>query len=111
MDLELYKKVKKEKKMTIADIATAANLPKGTVQNIFCGYIPNPRIDTIEAIERALGIDKQPAAPISNEITEERLQALGFDLTAISDLSDEDLQLIRSTLKTLVTELKERKKK
>lgn len=50
MDLKLYKKVKKEKKMTIADIAKAANLPKGTVQNIFCGYIPNPRIDTIKSL-------------------------------------------------------------
>ena len=39
-------KAKKEKKLTIAQIAEKANLPKGTVQNIFCGYIPNPRVDT-----------------------------------------------------------------
>ena len=56
MNLELQKKVKKEKQMTIEQIAKAANLPKGTVQNIFCGYVPNPRTDTVEAIERALGI-------------------------------------------------------
>lgn len=56
MNLELWKKVKKEKQMTIEQIAKAANLPKGTVQNIFCGYVPNPRTDTVEAIERALGI-------------------------------------------------------
>ncbi len=108
MDLELYKKVKKEKKMTIADIATAANLPKGTVQNIFCGYIPNPRIDTIEAIERALGIDKQPTATISNEITEERLQALGFDLSEIATLSDKDIETIRNTIRVLVENLKKK---
>lgn len=57
MNLELWKRVKKEKKLTIAHIAELANLPKGTVQNIFCGYIPNPRIDTVQAIERALGLD------------------------------------------------------
>lgn len=56
MNLELWKKIKKEKKMTIEQIAKAANLPKGSVQNIFCGYVPNPRTDTVEAIERALGI-------------------------------------------------------
>lgn len=60
MNLELWKKVKKEKQMTIEQIAKAANLPKGTVQNIFCGYVPNPRTDTVEAIERALGIYTSP---------------------------------------------------
>lgn len=58
MDLERWKKVKKEKKLTIAQIAEKANLPKGTVQNIFCGYIPNPRIDTVQAIEHALELDE-----------------------------------------------------
>lgn len=38
MDLDIWKKAKKEKKLTIAQIAEKANLPKGTVQNIFCGY-------------------------------------------------------------------------
>lgn len=59
MNLELWKKIKKEKKMTIEQIAKAANLPKGSVQNIFCGYVPNPRTDTVEAIERALGINEK----------------------------------------------------
>lgn len=58
-NLEKWKITKKEKKMTIAEIANAAGLPKGTVQNIFCGYIPNPRIDTVQAIENALGITSQ----------------------------------------------------
>lgn len=58
MDIELWKKIKKQKKMTIAEIAEKANLPKGSVQNIFAGYVPAPRIDTVEAIERALGINQ-----------------------------------------------------
>ncbi len=60
MNLELWKKIKKEKKLTIEDISKLANLPKGSVQNIFCGYVPNPRTDTVEAIEKALGLDKVP---------------------------------------------------
>lgn len=58
MNLELWKKIKKEKKLTIEQIAQKANLPKGSVQNIFCGYVPNPRSDTVEAIEKALGINR-----------------------------------------------------
>lgn len=67
MNLELWKQKKKELKLTIADISTKANLPKGTVQNIFCGYIPNPRTDTVEAIEKALGLDKQFVPDVSIE--------------------------------------------
>lgn len=35
MDLELWEKVKKDKKLTIKQIAEKANLPIGSVQNIF----------------------------------------------------------------------------
>lgn len=59
MDLELWKKVKKDKKLTIKQIAEKANLPIGSVQNIFCGYVPNPRIDTVQAIEKALEINDE----------------------------------------------------
>lgn len=111
MTLDEIKNYLKVNKITYKELSEQSGVPESTLKNLFSGATTNPRISTMQAIERALGIDKQPAAPISNEITEDRLQALGFDLTAISDLSEEDLQLIRSTLKTLVTELKERKKK
>ena len=67
MNLELWKRVKKEKGLTIEEISKRANLPKGSVQNIFCGYVPNPRIDTVQAIEKALGLDDY----------EERIKAIG----------------------------------
>lgn len=58
MNLEALKQAKSATGLTIAQIAERAGLPKGTVQNIFCGYVPNPRSDTLEAIEQALGLDK-----------------------------------------------------
>ena len=67
MDLELWKKRKKELKLTISDIAKLSNLPKGSVQNIFCGYVPNPRTDTVQAIEKALGLDNETFTDISAE--------------------------------------------
>ncbi len=71
MDLEKLKEAKKKAHLTIAEIAERANLPKGTVQNIFCGYVPNPRSDTLEAIERALGLrvtDEERAAGVTDRI-------------------------------------------
>lgn len=58
MDLELWKKMKKEKKMTLQDISDISNIPKRTVDDIFAGVTKNPRTDTVEAIEKALGLNK-----------------------------------------------------
>lgn len=88
MDLTLWKKVKKEKKMTIEEIAEKSGLPKGSVQNIFAGYVPNPRIDTVKAIESALGISSW---------TEEEL-AQGISPIVVRNLTpdeDELLELFR----------------
>ena len=68
MDLELWKRAKKQNRLTIAEIAERANLPKGSVQNIFAGYVPNPRVDTVEAIERALGLRDYPVRPEASNI-------------------------------------------
>ena len=57
MDLELWRKTKRERKMTYADISEQSGLPIGTIKNIFAGYTPDPRQSTITAIERALGIE------------------------------------------------------
>lgn len=97
MDLDIWKKAKKEKKLTIAQIAEKANLPKGTVQNIFCGYIPNPRVDTVEAIEKALGLDEKPydwymLTPQENELITEYRQLIpamrDYILDSVKKLND-----------------------
>lgn len=60
MDLELWKQTKKEKRLTLQDISDLSGIPKRTVDAIFVGKTPNPRIDTVEAIEKALGINQEP---------------------------------------------------
>ena len=60
MDIEYLKKLKKEKKMTLQEIADLSGIPKRTVDDIFSGKTKNPRIDTLQAIEKALGIEKAP---------------------------------------------------
>lgn len=94
MNLELWKKIKKEKKLTIEQIAKAANLPKGSVQNIFCGYVPNPRSDTVEAIERALGInEKSPPAEQGSVKIPDALKPYQFAFyEGMDGLSEESMQ-------------------
>ncbi len=56
MELSTWKKAKKDQKLNYEDIARLSGIPITTVKNIFCGYTATPRIDTVEAIERALGL-------------------------------------------------------
>lgn len=58
MNAEYLKKAKKDKKMTLQQIAEKSNIPKRTVDDIFSGKTPNPRIDTLQAIEKALGLNQ-----------------------------------------------------
>lgn len=59
MNLELWKKIKKEKKLTNQGISEISGVPKRTIENIFSGNTPTPRTDTVEAIEKALGIKEE----------------------------------------------------
>lgn len=58
MDLELWKKKRKELKLRYEDLAQKAGISKRSVEDIFRGYTTKPRIDTVEAIERALGLNR-----------------------------------------------------
>ena len=50
------KKIAKQKKMTYREISEKSGIPLGTLNNIFSSQTRNPRLDTIQKIERALGI-------------------------------------------------------
>lgn len=54
MKIEDMKRRKKELGYTNADVAEKSGVPLGTVQKVFSGATPNPRVDTMEALEMAL---------------------------------------------------------
>ena len=58
-NLQLYRERKKELKLTNDDIAVKSGIPKRTVEDFFRGASQNPRIDTVEAIESALGLTEE----------------------------------------------------
>lgn len=89
MDVNVYKKILKEKGMTYEDLAKKTGLSLGCIKRIMAGIARYPRIDTIEAIENALGIS-------SDITTEER--AAGATATkkeSITPIEDELLYLFR----------------
>ncbi len=57
MDIEHIKKIMKEKKITQNYLSEITQIPLQTIKCIMSGRTKYPRIDTVEAIEKALGID------------------------------------------------------
>ena len=89
MDIANLKKVKKEKKMTLQQISDLSGIPKRTVDGIFSGKTKNPRVDTMQAIEKALGVipgENEPA--FDRTPTEEEKQLLDL----IMQLTDEETE-------------------
>lgn len=57
MNIELWKKRYKELGFkNYGELAEKADVSKRSIEDIFRGFTKNPRTDTVEAIERALGI-------------------------------------------------------
>ena len=82
MTIEALKQRKKELKMTLQEISDKSGIPKRTVDDIFRGYTKHPRIDTLQAIERALGISSEPKeetkelVSLIEQLTEEEVKEL-----------------------------------
>lgn len=75
-NLEFYRERKKYLKLTNKKIAALANLPLRTVEQVMCGASANPRIETVTAINKVLGIksdadwtDEDTAAGVGNHST------------------------------------------
>ena len=94
MDLQILREVKKRKKMTLKDISIASGIPKRTVDDIFSGHTLNPRVETIEAIERALGMNNNDVIPAKYELSQKQLRLLiAFD-NLLPDIQDNILNFL-----------------
>ena len=59
MDIVKIKEILNAKNLTYQNLANLSGVPIQTIQKIFAGITQNPRIDTIQAIEKALGINNE----------------------------------------------------
>ena len=60
MEVSEIKQYMKENKITYAELSEKSGVPIQTLSKIFAGITPNPRIDTMQAIEKALGLNQEP---------------------------------------------------
>ena len=112
--MEYLKKAKKEKKLTLQEISNLSGIPKRTVDDIFSGHTKNPRIDTLQAIERALGIHQPPlewtdedkengAKPQHKEIlTEDEIEILDAYRAIKSEKGDKSAEAIKILLQAFL---------
>lgn len=56
VSIKFLKETKKQQKLTLDELSSRSGVAKRTIEDIFQGKTKNPRIDTIQAIERALGL-------------------------------------------------------
>lgn len=99
--IEELKAKRKELKMTFEELSIKSGIPLRTLENIFHGVTKNPRIDTMQAIERALGLlqEEEP------EYTEDEKEL--FEL--IGQLTDEEAQEMWHFLEYLISKRQKNK--
>lgn len=83
-DIKMYMKANN---MTYQELSDRSQIPLNTLKNLFCGKTKNPRIDTMQAIERALGINEKAPPPNMTEGQNDLLKVY-------SSLTDENKDLL-----------------
>lgn len=87
MDITRLKQAKKEKKLTYEQLSQISGVPISTIYDMFRGVTAAPRIDTVQAIEKALGLS--PSAWTE----EEKAEGVGRHPTYLSEDEVEWLEL------------------
>lgn len=110
MNAEKLNAIRKEKGLSIEELSNLANLPKSTVEKILFGVVKHPRIDTMQAIENALGLSTEWTAeevkagvgdhPVTLSQEEKEILALFDELERIKGTAYKNaiLDLIRSVI-------------
>lgn len=99
MDVQEIKAYMKSKKITYDELSDKSGLSISTIKKIFSGISQYPRIDTIQAIEKALGISQEETAPT---YTEEQRQL--FDL--IKQLTDDEVAELSNFVDFIISKRK-----
>ena len=102
MDIQDIKKYMKANKITYDDLAERSKLSISTIKKIFSGVSQYPRIDTMQAIERALGLDNEiPTIPDYNPSEEEK--AL---LSKIMSMTEEEVDELSNIVDYILSKRK-----
>lgn len=96
MEVDKLNEERKRQGLSVAELSKKANLPQGTVEKVLFGIVKHPRIDTMERIEKALGLS-------SSEWTdEERAEGVTDSVKAVITADEAELlDLYREIGRTL----------
>lgn len=101
MTIEEIKKYMKENKITYEDLAERADLSISTIKKIFSGSAKYPRIDTMQAIEKALGLNQEPREKLK------QIPVAMYD--GLDGLTDEQVQDVLKYIEFIKSKDKEEK--
>ena len=94
MTIQEIKQYLKNNKITYQDLSERSGIALNTLKNIFRGKTENPRIDTMQAIERALGLENEKSPP--DELSEGERQWLKLYNVLTTENKDLLVQMVAS---------------
>ena len=97
MDLQLWKKRKKELNLSFEELAEITQISIRQLYYIFGGKAKNPGVETVDRIERALGIEKTPS---DEELSEGERKLIEL----VSQLTDDEIKQIAQFIQFLVSQ-------
>lgn len=100
MTIQEIKTYMKKNGITYQELSDRSKIPLNTLKNIFRGKTENPRSDTKEAIERALGITNERADVPAYTEDEKKLLAL------ISEITEEEMQELSNYIDFIISKRK-----
>lgn len=110
MNIENLNQRRKKLNLSIDELAQKANLPKSTVEKILFGIVKHPRIDTIQAIEKALEITNSTTETSISQKNTSLTKKQSQLLTAFDQLIPELQDYIIETTEKLLAKMQENKK-
>ena len=131
MYVETLKRLKKQSKMTTAEIAEKSGIPEPTLEKLFAGKTKRPTLQTVTKLAHLFGCTlddlqneafeteqkENPSAPaatgterLSIEETDKLLVALGF-IEEGGELSDDDLSFLQGIVTLMDAWFRNRKRK
>lgn len=74
--VDRMKERRKQLKMTFDELSEKSGIAKNTIYGVFSRKTQNPRIDTVYALEKALGISRDAKPPNVTYLTREQIEWL-----------------------------------
>ena len=100
INIELWKQKRKELNLDYRMLAQKADVSLNTIKNIFRGATTDPRIETVQAIERALGIDEKEKSSPTEMSESEKLM-----LELFNRIPDEHQELVLEMIRAALNNL------